>query len=178
MKLDLLSIRFLIVFLKHKLVHTHTKKRDPNGLMIIEVFTFGQWRSAFTNGVPFIELSRASDEEILLDKYSILVYSVNKRPNDESLRFVMDLRWHSMAKDQKFALISDGSYAQKLTNGPLIDTFCVTFNFRYVDNDKEWGCFDFIKGEIFWMKQHFHVGSTSKIDPRSPPYHLKRGRGR
>ena len=131
MKLDLLLIRFLIVFLKHKLVHTHTKKRDPNGLMINEVFTFGQWRSAFTSGVPFIELSRASDEEISLDKYSILVYSVNKRPNDESLRFVMDLRWHSMAKDQKFALISDGSYAQKLTNGPLIDTFGMTFNFRY-----------------------------------------------
>ena len=56
-------------------------------LMIIEVFTFGQWRSAFTSGVPFIELSRASDEEISLDKYSILVYSVNKRPNDESLKF-------------------------------------------------------------------------------------------
>ena len=87
------------------MVHTHTKKRDPNGLMINEVFTFGQWRSAFTSGVPFIELSRASDEEISLDKYSILVYSVNKRPNDESVRFVMDLRWYSMQRIKNLHLL-------------------------------------------------------------------------
>ena len=100
-KLNLLLIRFLIVFLKHKLVHTHTKKRDPNGLMINEVFTFGQWRSAFTSGVPFIELSRASDEEISLDKYSILVYSVNKRPNDEKFEVCYGLEMALNGKGSK-----------------------------------------------------------------------------
>ena len=54
----------MICFMHYEFAYTHTNRKCPNKLKINEIFTFGQTKNFFTKGIPFLELSRASDDEI------------------------------------------------------------------------------------------------------------------
>ena len=64
--------------------------QNPSGLVLNEVFTFGQQRNIFTNGRPYIELYKATNHEVHLDKYSLVTFSLNHM-GMLRLRAVMDL---------------------------------------------------------------------------------------
>ena len=125
----------MICFMHYEFAYTHTNRKCPNKLTINEIFTFGQTKNFFTKGIPFLELSRASDDEISLDKYSIVIYGVNRRTNEENLRFIMDLRTYNFASNQKFAVISDGSYLNKLTSPSMVSSNGIFFNRLYNSMD-------------------------------------------
>ena len=62
-----LLLKLLVIFI------TCEGAQNPHGIVLNEVFTFGQQRNFFTNKKPYIELSRARSQEVTLDKYSLVV---------------------------------------------------------------------------------------------------------
>ena len=119
MKLDLLLIRLLVVFLKHKLIHTHTHRKCPNGLMLNEVQSFGQQRGVMTNWQPFIEVARSTKDPISLENYSIVVYSVTHKV--VKLRALIDLKTANLMQDQSLVVIGDGFFPNKLISIDKLD---------------------------------------------------------
>ena len=125
----------MICFMHYEFAYTHTNRKCPNKLTINEIFTFGQTKNFFTKGIPFLELSRASDDEISLHKYSIVIYGVNRRTNEENLRFIIDLKTYNFAQNQKFGVIGDGSYLNTLTTPSMASSNGIFFNRLYHSMD-------------------------------------------
>ena len=60
-----LLIKLLVVISHFDFARSHTHKKCPNGLILNEVFTFGQQRNLMTSGQPFIEIARSTNEEYI-----------------------------------------------------------------------------------------------------------------
>ena len=91
-------------------IFSNALKRCPNGLVLNEVFTLGVYGDGtFSGSYPFIELSRASNEEISLQNYSLVAFSTSSR-NLIRLRAVMDLSTYKFTAGQKIGVIGDGSF--------------------------------------------------------------------
>ena len=122
--LQLVVISLLCGFV---LMHTHIK--SPHGVVLNEVFTFGQQQGFFTTGQPFIEIATSSRGDVRLDGYSIVVYSVFRQV--EKLRVVIDLRSYEFAQNQQFAVIGDGSFPNKLLSAPMASSPGILFNDQF-----------------------------------------------
>ena len=130
MILNILSTKLVLAFMLCGTVLNHTYKKSPHSLILNEVFTFGQQMGAFTSGQPFIELSKASKEELSLDKYSIIVYGVT-RTGPEKLRVVIDLKEYGFAQNQNYVYIGDGSFPNKLLSTQMATSDGILFNDQF-----------------------------------------------
>ena len=130
MVLNILSTKLVLAFMLCGTVHNHTHKKSPHSLILNEVFTFGQQMGAFTSGQPFIELSKASNEELQLDKYSIIVYGVT-RTGPEKLRVVIDLKEYGFTQNQNYVYIGDGSFPNKLLSTQMATSEGILFNDQF-----------------------------------------------
>ena len=100
-------------------IFSNALKRCPNGLVLNEVFTLGVYGACtFSGNYPFIELSRASNEEISLTNYSLMVFSVSHK-NHIRLRAVMDLKTYKFTAGQKIGVIGDGSFPNQLFSNDI-----------------------------------------------------------
>jgi hypothetical protein len=108
--------------------------QNPHGVVLNEVFTFGQQRNFFTNKKPYIELSRATNQEVTLDKYSLVVFSVNNR-NQIILRAIMDLKTRKFSKEQQFGVIGDGTFPNKIHEAEMRATPGIFFNEQFTSVD-------------------------------------------
>ena len=120
----LLVLKLLVISIASERV------QNPHGIVLNEVFTFGQQRNLFTNGIPFIELSRSTNQEASLDKYSIVVFSVNNQKMIR-LRAVMDLRTQKFKEGQRFGVIGDGPFIHKLHDTEMKATPGILFNEQF-----------------------------------------------
>ena len=121
---DLLVLKLLIISI------TSERVQNPHGIFLNEIFTFGHQRNLFTNGIPFIELSRSTNQEASLDKYSIVVFSVNSK-NLIRLRAVMDLKTLKFKEDQTYGVIGDGAFKHKLHDNEMKSTPGILFNDQF-----------------------------------------------
>ena len=108
--------------------------QNPHGIVLNEVFTFGQQRNFFTNKKPYIELSRATSQEVTLDKYSLVVFSVSNR-NQIILRAIMDLKTRKFNEDQQFGVLGDGPFPNKIHEGEMGATPGIFFNDQFTSVD-------------------------------------------
>ena len=104
--------------------------QNPHGVVLNEVFTFGQQRNFFTNKKPYIELYRATNQESTLDKYSLVVFSLNDR-NQIILRAIMDLKTRKFNKEQQFGVLGDGTFPNKLHEAEMRATPGILFNQQF-----------------------------------------------
>ena len=104
--------------------------QNPHGVVLNEVFTFGQQRNFFTNKKPYIELYRATNHESTLDKYSLVVFSVNDR-NQIILRAIMDLKTRKFNKEQQFGVLGDGTFPNKIHEAEMRATPGILFNQQF-----------------------------------------------
>ena len=123
-----LLLKLLVIFI------TCEGAQNPHGIVLNEVFTFGQQRNFFTNKKPYIELSRATSQEVTLDKYSLVVFSVNKI-NQIILRAIMDLKTRKFNEDQQFGVLGDGPFPNKIHEGEMGATPGIFFNDQFTSVD-------------------------------------------
>ena len=120
-----------LLILKLLVISISTERvQNPHGIVLSEIFTFGQQRNLFTNGIPYIELSRSTNQEASLDKYSIVVFSVNSK-NLIRLRAVMDLKTQKFKEDQTYGVIGDGPFKNKLHDNEMKSTPGILFNEQF-----------------------------------------------
>ena len=120
----LLVLKLLIISI------TSERVQNPHGVVLNEIFTFGQQRNLFTNGIPYIELFRSTNQEASLDKYSIVIFSVNSK-NLIRLRAVMDLKTLKFKEDQTYGVIGDGPFKNKLHDNEMKLTPGILFNEQF-----------------------------------------------
>ena len=123
-----LLLKLLVIFI------TCEGAQNPHGIVLNEVFTYGQQRNFFTNKKPYIELSRATSQEVTLDKYSLVVFSVSNR-NQIILRAIMDLKTRKFNEDQQFGVLGDGPFPNKIHEGEMGATPGIFFNDQFTSVD-------------------------------------------
>mgnify|MGYP001395896552 CR=1 FL=1 len=109
---------------------TSERVQNPHGIVLNEIFTFGQQRNLFTNGIPYIELFRSTNQEASLDKYSIVIFSVNNQKMIR-LRAVMDLKSLKFKEGQRYGVIGDGPFEYKLHDTEMKATPGILFNEQF-----------------------------------------------
>ena len=120
----------LIIYFTLLLIGNSKSAQNPSGLVLNEVFTFGQQRNIFTNGRPYIELYKATNHEVHLDKYSLVTFSLNHM-GMLRLRAVMDLSTRKFNEDQNYGVLGDGPFENKLHEGELKLTPGILLNENY-----------------------------------------------
>ena len=120
----LLVLKLLIISI------TSERVQNPHGIVLNEIFTFGQQRNLFTNGIPYIELFRSTNQEASLDKYSMVVFSVNSQKMIR-LRAVMDLKSLKFKEGQRYGVIGDGPFEHKLHDTEMKATPGILFNEQF-----------------------------------------------
>ena len=120
----------LKIYLTLLLIGNSKGAQNPSGLVLNEVFTFGQQRNIFTNGRPYIELYKATNHEVHLDKYSLVIFSLNHM-GMLRLRAVMDLSTRKFNEGQNYGVLSDGPFENKLHEAELKLTPGILLNENY-----------------------------------------------